>query len=149
MSKILYMGADVSYEEKGVWVYLVVVVATYGCYLSIILGRAAGNPVTEVPYVATMLWTIGVAIALSVVGRIAVEIAKPSESYRSDARDKEIDRRGEYVGGIVVAVVMLVPLGLAMAEAEHFWIANAMYGACVLSAVVSSLVKLVAYRRGF
>jgi hypothetical protein len=96
-----------------------------------------------------MLWTIAIAIALSIVGRIAVAAAaKPSEADKSDARDKEINRFGEYVGGVVLAVSMLLPFGLAMAEVDHFWIANAMYAAFVLSALVSSPIKLIAYRRG-
>ncbi|WP_371675340.1 hypothetical protein [Streptomyces sp. NBC_01276] len=40
-------------------------------------------------------------------------------------------------------------LGLAMAEAAPFWIANAIYPAFVLSSVLGSTVKLVSYRLGF
>jgi len=137
-----------SFEEKGTWVYLVVNVVTYAAYLSIILGRAENIPLTEVSYVSTMLWTIGIAIALSIVGHIAVAIAKPSEADKRDVRDKDINRFGEYVGGIVLAVGMLAPFGLAMAEVDHFWIANAIYLAFVLSALTASVVKIVAYRRG-
>ena len=138
-----------SFEEKGTWVYLVVNVVTYAAYLSIILGRAENIPLTEVSYVSTMLWTIGIAIALSIVGHIAVAIAKPSEADKRDVRDKDINRFGEYVGGIVLAVGMLAPFGLAMAEVDHFWIANAIYLAFVLSALTGSVVKIAAYRRGF
>lgn len=137
-----------SFEEKGTWVYLVVNVVMYAAYLSIIFGRAENIPFTEVSYVSTMLWTIGIAIALSIVGHIAVAIAKPSEADKRDVRDKDINRFGEYVGGIVLAVGMLVPFGLAMAEVDHFWIANAIYLAFVLSALTASVVKIVAYRRG-
>lgn len=138
-----------SFEEKGTWVYLMVNVGTYAAYLITILGRAANTPLTEVSYVSTMLWTIGIAIALSIVGIIAVAISKPSEADKRDERDKDINRFGEYVGGIVLAVGMLVPFGLAMAEIEHFWVANAIYAAFVLSSLVTTIVKLVAYRRGF
>jgi len=137
-----------SFEEKGNWVFLVVNVLTYLAYLSIILGRAGDVPLAEVPYVSTMLWTIGIAIGLSIAGNIAVAISKPSEADKSDVRDKDIKRFGEYVGGIVLAIGMLVPFGLALAESESFWIANAMYLAFVLSALTSSVVKVVAYRRG-
>jgi hypothetical protein len=37
----------------------------------------------------------------------------------------------------------------AMAEADHFWIANALYLAFALSAVTESVSKIFAYRRGF
>jgi len=32
---------------------------------------------------------------------------------------------------------------------DHFWIANALYLSFVASSLVSGVVKLVAYRRGF
>ena len=44
---------------------------------------------------------------------------------------------------------MVVPFVLTLAESDYFWIANAMYLAFVLAAVVGAAVKLVAYRRGF
>jgi hypothetical protein len=137
-----------SYEEKGVWVQFVVSLGAYAVYVAVILGRAGGAPLAEVAYLAPMLWTIGIAIAAAIVGRILVEIAKPSELQKGDARDKDIHRFGEYVGGIVLAIAMVVPFGLTLAEAAHFWIANAMYAAFVLSGLVSTPVKLVAYRRG-
>jgi uncharacterized membrane protein len=95
-----------------------------------------------------MLWTIGIAVALSILGNIVVAISKPSEADKSDVRDKDINRFGEYVGGVVLAVGMLAPFVLALTESDYFWIANAMYLAFVLSAFTSSVVKVVAYRRG-
>ena len=133
-----------SFEEKGNWVYLVVSVVTYVAYLSVILGRAQDVPLTDVPYVSTMLWTIGIAIVLSIAGNIVVAISKPSEADKSDVRDKDINR----FGGVVLAVGMLAPFVLALTESDYFWIANAMYLAFVLSAFTSSVVKVVAYRRG-
>ena len=41
-----------------------------------------------------------------------------------------------------------MPFLLTLAEFDYFWIANAMYFAFVLSALIGSVVKLVAYRRG-
>jgi hypothetical protein len=39
-------------------------------------------------------------------------------------------------------------LVMAMAKADYFWIANVIYLGFVLWAVVGSVLKLVAYRRG-
>ena len=136
------------YEEKGKWVYVMAVVATYVAYVAVIVSRADGGPLAGVAYVAPMLWAIGISIVLTIVGSIVVGVVRPSDSTKADARDKEIDRRGEYVGGMVLGVLTVAPLGLAMVEADYFWIANAIYAACVLANVVSSAVKLVAYRRG-
>jgi hypothetical protein len=139
----------VSFEEKGTWVSGMVVAATYVAYLTVVLAGAGETPLPEVAYVPPMLWSIGLAVALSIIGYIAVAVTRPSEADKSDVRDRDISRFGDYVGGIVLAVTMLVPFGLALAAFDHFWIANAMYAAFVLASLVSQAVKIVVYRRGF
>ena len=138
-----------SYEEKGQWVDLTATTIAYGGYLLILLGGAGTTPLAEIDYQPILLLSIGAAIAGSIVGRIAVEIISPSESHREDVRDRDIGRFGEYVAGIVMGVGMVLPLVLALIEADHFWIANAIYLVFVAQAVVGAVIKLVAYRRGF
>lgn len=137
-----------SYEEKGVWIYLVVALGTLAGYATVVLGRADGQPLTEVAYVPPLLWAIGASILATVVLRVVVEVARPSETHTADPWDREINRRGEHVGGIVLAVVLLGPFALALGEADHFWIANAIYATYIVQAVTSSLVKVRAYRYG-
>jgi predicted membrane channel-forming protein YqfA (hemolysin III family) len=148
VKQTLHPRAAVSYEEKGQWVYIVVNAVTLGAYLAIVAGLARVTPVAEVDYVPILVATIVIAIGLSIAGRILVEIISQSETYKADARDRDIDRRGEYVGGILLGVGMIVPFCLAVVEAEYFWIANAIYLVFALSAFVGTAVKLVAYRRG-
>jgi hypothetical protein len=138
-----------SFEEKNTWVYALVTVVAFAVYLVIILRRAQGIPLAEVPYVGAMLWTIGGAIGASIVGRILVAIAWPKDADKKDERDKEIERFGEYVGQSLVVIGALAALILALAEADHFWIANAIYLAFVLSALLGSTARIFAYRRGF
>lgn len=135
-------------EEKSAWIMLVVAVAGYATYLVIILGRSPGVPLVDVPYVATMLWTIGGAILASILLQIAVSVVSPKEAGKKDQRDREIYRFGEYVGQSFLVIGGVAALGLAMAEVPHFWIANAVYLAFVLSAVLGSVAKIVAYRKG-
>ena len=137
-----------SYEEKGVWVYLVTSAGAYVVYLVIVLGRLQTTPAAEVSYAPALLWTtLGSAVAAT-VGRTLVETARPSDSHKRDVRDKEIYRFGEYasrwfvIGGATAAFFM------AVAKVDYFWIANVIYLGFVLWAVAGSAVKLVAYRRG-
>ena len=137
-----------SYEEKGVWVYLVSSAGAYLVYLVIIIGRLQDTPVAEVPYAWVLLWTTVASVVASTVGRTLVETASPSESRRRDVRDKEIYRFGEYasrwfiVGGAAAAFFM------AIAKWDYFWIANVIYLGFVLWAVAGSAARLIAYRRG-
>jgi len=146
-----------SNEEKGQWVYLFAIVVTYGAYIVITLRQLGQTAPADIDYVPVMLAAIGIGIALAIVGRIAVEIAGGiaaevaghDEPHEADVRDRDIGRFGEYFAGTVLGVGMVVPFVLTLAEYDYFWIANAMYLAFVVSAVVGSVVKLVAYRRGF
>ena len=137
-----------SYEEKGSWVYLVVVTGTCAAYVAMVLSRADGGPLTDVAYRSPMLWSMGVAMVLAIIVRILVEMVRPSETYRKDVRDRDIGRFGEYVAGSVLAIGMLVPFVLTLTAADHFWIANAMYAAFALASLVGAATRGVAYRRG-
>ncbi|NKX52001.1 hypothetical protein HER39_15790, partial [Arthrobacter deserti] len=61
---------------------------------------------------------------------------------------REIYRFGEYTGQSFLVIGGIAALLMAMAELPHFWIANAVYLAFVLSADLASVAKVVAYRRG-
>lgn len=138
-----------SYEEKGVWVFLTVSITGYVVYLSLALPQLlGGTPAEDIDYVPAMLWTIGGAIVAGIIGRILVEIVAPSDSTKGDIRDKEIDRLGERVGSSFVVIGGVGALILAMFDVDTFWIANALYLGFVISGVLSGVTKLLAYRRG-
>ncbi|WP_442874279.1 hypothetical protein [Amycolatopsis sp. NBC_00438] len=153
MSKIfdlmfgLFYFEEVTHEEKRAWILGIAAIASYAVYLVVILGRAGGRPLAEVPYVAVLLWAVGASIVVSIVAGILAAVI--SKDGGKDQRDREIGRFGEYVGHAFVVVGAVAALLLAMAEAPHFWIANAVYLCFTLSAILGSVARIFAYRRGF
>lgn len=137
-----------TFEEKRAWAMAVIAVVGYAAYVVLVLSRADGRPLTEVPYVGAALWTIGLGIVVGIVSGIVAGIASREEGLQVDERDREIGRFGEYVGQSFVVIGGVSAMGLAMVEAPHFWIANVLYLCFVLSAVLGSVTKIVAYRRG-
>ncbi|MEV5717424.1 hypothetical protein AB0L41_26335 [Amycolatopsis mediterranei] len=146
MSGLFYLD-EVTHEEKRAWILGIAAVASYAVYLVLILGRAGGRPLAQVPYVATLLWTVGASIVATIV--LSIAAAMVSKDGGKDQRDREIGRFGEYVGHSFVVIGAVAALLLAMAETPHFWIANAVYLAFTLSAVLGSIARIFAYRRGF
>ncbi|MCX4825575.1 hypothetical protein OG883_38145 [Streptomyces sp. NBC_01142] len=146
MSELLYIRG-MPFEEKSAWVMGVLAVGTYAGYLLVILGRAGDAPLAEVPYVAALLWALGISIAASIVLHMLIAMFWPKD--KKDQRDREINRFGEYIGQSFVVIGGVAALGMSMAELDYFWIANAVYLAFVLSAILGSTAKIVAYRRGF
>lgn len=136
-------------EEKRAWIMIVVTVLSYGAYLAVVLGRSGDGPLAQEPYVSALLWTVGAAIAASIALHITVALLAPEEDKTKDQRDREIHHFSEYVGQSFVVIGGVAGLVLAMAEADQFWIANAIYLAFALSAILGSTAKIAAYRLGF
>jgi len=142
-----------SVEEKHWWIYAAIALGVAAVYFALVLPRAAGTPVEEIEFQLPLLIAGAAGAVLGVIAnivlRISSDIASPRGAALKDQRDRDIHRLGEYVAGIVLAVAMALPFGLAMLEVHQFWIANGMYLAFVLSALAGSAVKLFIYRRGF
>lgn len=138
-----------SFEEKSAWIMGVVAAGSYAVYLAIVLGLTGTMPLADFPYVAPLLWTIGASIGISIALHAVIGIFLPREAGKKDQRDREIYRFGEYIGQSFVVIGGVVALLMAMAEVQHFWIANVIYLTFVLSAILGSVAKVVAYRRGF
>lgn len=137
-----------SFEEKYTWVLGVLAIVTYGVYLAIMVPRLGAGPVGDIAYIDVMLWTIGGSIIASIVITIILGMFSPKTVGKKDDRDREISRRGEYIGQSFVIAGALAALVLAWLEVDWFWIANTIYLAFVLSAVLSFIAKVVAYRSG-
>ena len=131
-------------EEKSSWIQLILAVAAYGTYLVLLLGRAGETPFPETPYVDLLLWTIGGSIVASIV----LHIFFAPRLFKKDQRDREIGRFGDAMGQAFVVIGALGALVLALFDLDGFWIANVVYLCFVLSAILSSIAKIVAYRSG-
>jgi hypothetical protein len=138
-----------SFEEKSTWVTAVLFVVVPAAYLIVILPQLATTPVADIEWQVPMLVAIGVSILLAIGAVILVALTNTKEAGKADQRDKEVSRFGEYVGGNTLGALMLVPLALAMAEVDWFWIATSIYLGLAVGAFVGAVAKIVVYRRGF
>jgi hypothetical protein len=137
-----------SYEERGVWAQLLSFTSGYIAYLVIVVPRLFDAPTARVSYLPPLLVTTLASVFVAMVVRSALELTRPSDSGKADVRDRDIKRFGEHgsrwciVGGAAAGLVG------ANAHWDYFWIANAIWLGFVLWAVVDSVLRLIAYRRG-
>ena len=137
-----------AFEEKSAWIMGIVSVVAYAAYAFIVLDLGRAVPLAEVDYVPAMLGTIGAAIVVSILLHIIVGVISRKDAGKKDQRDRQIYRMGEYVGQSFVVAGAIAAMLLAMFELPHFWIANVLYLAFVLSAILGTIAKLVSYHRG-
>ena len=138
-----------AFLEKSNWVVLVVAVPTLLVYAALIVPQALGKPLAEVSWVQPMIVAIVGFIVANILGNVVAAAANPGEADKNDQRDREIDRFGERVGNWFIVAGSCAALVLAMASADHFWIANAIYLGGMAGAVLSSVTKIAAYHGPF
>lgn len=136
-------------EERSSWVMAVVATVAYVIYLSLVLNGGTTLPLAPSVYGWPVLGTILGAIVVAVLAEIGLAIAdgvRGGKTGRRDERDRRIHQLGEYTGQAFVVVGALAAMILAILEVDSFWIANAVYLAFVLSAVLGSITKIALYR---
>lgn len=140
------------YAERNTWAGLVAGVVGIAVYVVIVAGQLPSRPVEEIDWLAPMLWTIGGAIAasivLSIVWGMVAGARDPGEPQREDVRDRDISQLGDRVGQAFLVIGMLGALALCAAAAHWFWIAHTLYLGLALSAIVGGVARVVVYRRG-
>ncbi len=147
-----------SFEEKSAWLHGVISVIAYIVYLAIVLPMLGGSGLgtsglstdghSSVAYELPLLATIVGAIVAAIIGSIALAASSPRSAGQKDQRDRQIYRFGEYTGQSFVVIGGVAALLMALAQWDTFWIANVLYLCFVLSAILSTIAKAVAYRRG-
>lgn len=138
-----------THEEKRAWIRLVVAVLGYSAYVALIVSRAGGRPLPDVPYASALLWTVGAAILASIMAETGMAVVNPGASRVKDVRDREIGRLGDHVGQSFVVIGAVAAMLMAVADWDRFWIANTIYLCFVLSAILGGITKVIAYRRSF
>ena len=138
-----------TFKEKSHWVVLVVAVPTLLVYAVVIVPQVLGKPIAEVDWVVPMIVAMVGFVLANILGTIVAAISNPREADLSDERDREIDRSGERIGNWLVVAGAVTGLVLAMAMADQFWIANAIFLGGLAASIVSSVAKIAAYRGSF
>jgi hypothetical protein len=138
-----------AFMEKSSWVVLVVAVPTLLVYVAVVVPQVLGTPIAEVSWVQPMIFAIVGFIVANVLGNVVAAASNPGEADKSDERDRQINQLGASVGNWVLIAGAIVALILAMARADHFWIANALLLGGIAGSLVSAATKIAAYRGSF
>lgn len=138
-----------AFLEKSNWVVIVVGVPTLLVYAVLIVPQVLSKPMAEVSWVQPMILAIVAFVVANVLGNVVAAASNPREADRNDERDREIDRFGERVGNWLIVAGSITALVLAMAMADQFWIANAIFIGGIAGALLSSVTKIAAYHGPF
>jgi hypothetical protein len=137
----------VTLTEKRAWCLMLATIGAYTWYVVTVVNRSGGGAVQETPYVAALLWSIGAAIVANIAAEIVLSIFNPRGARTKDERDRAIERYGDQVGQSFVVIGGVAAMAMAMAQWHWFWIANVIYLCFAISAVLSSITRIVMNRK--
>ena len=138
-----------AFHEKSSWVALIVAVPTLLIYLAAVVPQVLGTPVSEISWVGPMAFAMAGFVVANVLGNVVAAFTNPREADKADQRDREIHQHGARFGNWLVIAGAGTALILAMAGADRFWIANAIYAGGMGGSVLSAVVSIAAYRGPF
>ena len=141
-----------AYQERNAWSSLIASLGGIVVYAVLISTQVSSTPVELIDWFWPMLWTIAGsivgAVVLSIFLGILANARDRGSANVSDVRDRDIARTGDRVGQAFLVLGGLAALLLCAAEADWFWIGNAVYLGFALSAVLGGLTRVIVYRRG-
>jgi hypothetical protein len=82
------------------------------------------------------------------VAETALGTVNRGESRLKDERGRRIGSLGDQVGSSFVVIGAVAAMLMALAGWDRFWIANVIYLCFFLSAILGSVTKVIAYRKG-
>lgn len=136
-----------SFEEKSVWIQLLSMVLVLGGYFVVAL-RMADEGVEDLrAYVPLFTISVVLQVVVMVVGHIVA--AATSRSRQADERDRQIAWRAESRASGLLGLGILVAITGMVFQLSTVWIAHLLLGALMLNHLVTYLLQLIAYRRGF
>ena len=135
-----------SYEEKVTWAFLGVAGLASVGYLIWLVPQFSSQAPGQIAYVVPMLVAIGVAIVAAIGVYLLIGM---TQERRRDQRDREIERYSQHNSQTLLEIGVIAALGMAMFKLEHFWIAHTLYVAFVGTAILGSVIKILAYHQGF
>jgi len=138
-----------AFHEKSSWVVLVVALPVLLVYAVLVVPQLLSLPVTEITWVAPMVFAIVGFIIANVLGNIVAAFTNPAEAEQHDLRDQQINQYGVRIGSWLIVAGACVALVLAMVEAPYFWIANALFIGGMAGSLASAVAKIAAYRGTF
>ena len=142
---------NMSFQEKSVWVSLIIILLAYGSYFSNIYDGLLAGSLSRVETMGLFIGMVVTIIVLQIVVHIVIAMVEPEDADHSgDERDKLISLKAEMPGGLVLGFgVVTFSLYLMVHDVQSAITANLLLLLVVVSQVVTYLLQIYWYRRGF
>lgn len=142
---------DMSFEEKSIWVSLLIILFVFVGYFSQVFEGMFSGSLDKADIFAMFIGAIISVVVLQIVlhSVIAIFAVKDAQSSR-DERDRLFAMKSGNISGLVLGIsVMMISLVTLAHEFNSLWVANILLFAVFVSQIVDYVLQIIYYRRGY
>jgi hypothetical protein len=149
MSRILSTlgSGSTTFQEKSAITMTVILAVAFGGYFALVLAVIADTPERHLAATGLLVGVAAIVTILAATSRVLLALVFRSQVNEEDERDRLYALRSERLAGSVLAIGVCAGIGLAMAQVDSFWIAQALIASFVAAEAFEGTVKVILYRR--
>lgn len=142
---------NVSFEEKSIWVSLVIIIFVFTGYFSQVYEGLMSGTLDKATVFGLFIGAVVSIVVLEIVLHIVIAITNVKDADQpTDERDRLFSMRAGNISGWVLGFgVLIISAHTFMQELDSLWVANLLLFAVFVSQLVSYALQLFYYRRGY
>ena len=142
---------NVSFEEKSIWVSLVIITFVFAGYFSQVYEGLMSGTLNKGVVFGLFFGAVFSIIVLEIALHIVIAILNAKDADQpSDERDRLFSMRAGNISGWVLGFgVLIIAAQTFMRELDSLWVANLLLFAVFVSQVLSYALQIFYYRRGY
>ena len=142
---------NTSFQEKSTWISLAIILVVFTGYFSQVFNGLLSDTLSKADTFGLFIAAVVTVIVLEIVLHIVIAVLDVKDAGHSgDERDRLFAMKaGNISGWVLGAAVLMIAINVFVSEPSSIWVANLLLLAVYVSQVVSYVLQLFYYRRGY
>ena len=142
---------NMSFKEKSTWVSLAILIMVFVGYFSRVYDGLVSGSLDKADVFGLFIGAVISIIILEVALHIVIAVLNVKDADQpGDERDRLFSIKAGNISGWVLGIgVLMISAHTFIQELDFLWVANLLLFAVFISQVVSYVLQIFYYRRGF
>ena len=142
---------NMSFNEKSTWISLTILMMVFVGYFSQVYGGLVSGSLVKADVIGLFVGAVISIIILEIALHIVIAVLNVKDADQpGDERDRLFSMKAGNISGWVLGIgVLMISAQTFLQELDFLWVANLLLFAVFISQVVSYILQLFYYRRGF
>jgi TRAP-type C4-dicarboxylate transport system permease large subunit len=142
---------NMTFEEKSTWVSLGILLFVFTGYFSQVFEGLVTDTLNKTEIAGLFIGAVVTIVVLQIALHIVIAIFNVRDTDQpKDERDKLFAMKAGNISGLVLGIgVLIIAAQTILSNLNALWVANLLLFIVLVSQVVSDVLRLFYYRRGY